>query len=441
MNMKTKHWKKKIAGTFLAFCLLFTFIYFPISADDNELDFAYGTNHFNGAAYSSTMIPPSVEKFYLIADVNNIVAPKYTDVYYWALTNEYKANWDAANEIVDGSLEVLAGDSVFTTIERTDYVIQYDGLNKYETIALFTGSQAAEARQNFEDLQTQYRNDLYAYNEAMVEYREDFQAALEKYQEGLINEEEFPDQPQKSEDMTLFSTEILEGFVVNLPAGTYTIRLRKHDGSIQTDSQKKLVVFEAAQDGVSYNVLAEDRWTTPEISEDINETIYTTEENALYFQPYHSRKYNELYYVRMNDPQDKTARMDCFVWVPFTPVEDASISLKTGQGEFSIEEHAYYVKQILGSSLGYEVVEFDPEMMKSPSFEGYKLETDDGNQYIMELKDSQNETLLGSYREIRILPTDKNWIVYVVSFLPIGIGVLLILLRLKKVQHIKNVRE
>ena len=442
MNTRHGRMKKFVIGTLLAGIFLTAILYAPVLADGEDLDFAYGTNHYNGAAYSSAMVPPAVEEFYLIADVDNIVAAKYTDVYYWALTNEYKANWDAANEIVDGSLEVYQGNKRYQTIERSRYVIQYDSLDKYGTITLFTGEDAAKARQNFEDMQTAYRDALYEYNEAMVTYRDEFQAALEKYQQGLITEDEFPVQPEKSEDMTLFSTEILEGFVVNLPQGSYTVQVRLPDGSIQADSQKKLVVFEAYQDGVSYNVLAEDRWTTPETSEDINETIYTVNENALYFQPYYAKQYNELHYLRMNDPQDKTARLDRYVWVPFTPVKDATIQVETSAGETSIAEKAYYVRQLLGSSLGYQIVEFDPENMTAASFEGYQLLTNAGeDRYFIELQDGQGEVLTGSSRRIHIISSDKNWMVYAVSFIPVAIGVLLILLRRKKVQYIKIVRE
>ena len=291
-------------------------------------------------------------------------------------------------------------------------------------------------------MQTAYRDALYEYNDAMVDYRDEFQAAFEKYEQGLITEDEFPVQPEKSEDMTLFSTEILEGFVVNLPQGTYTVQVRLPDGSLQTDSRKELVVFGAYQDGVSYNILAEDRWTTPETSEDINETIYTVNENALYIQPYYAKQYNELYYLRMSDPQDKTARLDRYVWVPFTPVEDATIQVETSAGASSISEKAYYVRQLLGSSLGYQIEEFDPESMSASSFEGYQLLTDTGeDQYFIELQDAQGEVLTGSSRRIHIISSNKSWVVYAISLIPVGIGVLLILLRRKKVQYIKIVRE
>lgn len=433
----------KAFSAILSLCiLLLALLYSPVMAEDDELDFAYGTNHYNGAVYASALIPPSVDEFYLIADVDSVIAAKYTDVYYWALTNEYKANWDAANVIADGTLEILKGGTVYKTLERTEYVIQYDGLNKYETIALYTGEQAEQARQNFEDRQAKYRDDIAAYNDAMVEYRAAYEEAVEKYVAGEISEDELPVQPEESENMTLFSTNLLEGFIVNLPVGSYTFRLRLPDGSIQADSEKKLTVFDAIQEGVTYNILAEDRWTTPEISEDVNETIYTVKDNALYFQPYFSKQYNELYYLRMNDPQDKTARSDCYVWVPFVQITSATLNVETDGGGTLVDEKAYYVKQLLGNTLGYEVVEFDPETMSSSSFEGYELITE-GNedQFQVELRNEQGGVYPGSSRSVHIIHTDRNWIVYAVSLLPIGIGVLLILLRRKKVQYVKIVRE
>ncbi|HEY59150.1 MAG TPA: hypothetical protein G4N92_00455 [Anaerolineae bacterium] len=409
-----------------------------VTASSDELDFVYGTNHFNGAAYSSALIPHNIDTFYLLADETNIITARHTSVYYWPITNEYKADWESANIVVEGTLEILKHNELVESIDLTEYVIQYDNLNKYETIQLYLGEDSIIARQNFEYMITKYRDDLYDYNIALNTYREEFQDALAELQAGNITEDELPERPLPLADLTLFSTNLLIGFPVTLPVGEYNIRLRLPDKSVQKDSEKKLVVFDSIQDGASYNILTQDRWTVPEISEDNNETIYTIKGNTFFMQLYHQKQYNELYYMRMNNPQDKTARADRKVWVPFSPVKNMVLEVYDQQRSFTVTRGDYFVHQLIGSKLGYEIVDFDPETMNRPSFDGYKIVVDGSSSvYRVIAKDTQNNALPGSEREIRVLYIDRSWMIYCVSLIPLTIGLLVVLLRRKKIRDIK----
>lgn len=423
--------------------LLFLLVLFLTSSSivyaQNDLSFVYGTNHFDGAAYNSTFVPPSVDTMYLIADNTSMLASRYTNVYYWPLTNELKPDWDEANVVVQGQLEILKNGSLFESIEMTNYVIQYDAYDRIDTLQLYLGEDAVAARQNFEYLQDQYREDLYTYYEKMDAYRQVFQTALAELQAGNITEDEMPEPPEPQKDLSLFSSNLLVGFPINLPEGTYTLQLRLPNGSIQRDSQKKLVVFSSIQEGIGYNVITEERWTAPEESKEANEVIYGLAGTRLYLEPFYQIEFNELYYTRMNNPQDKQARQDRNVWVPFDFASETKLKIDIGNRSELLTIEDYFVRQLVGNTLGYEILSHDPTSDRSVSFSGFQIDVDVSEIHI-QLLDEVGNPLPYSQRELRILNVNRSIWIYVLSSLPLLAGALFVLLRRNSV-NTKNISE
>lgn len=83
---------------------------------DKVKAFVYSGQVFNDLGHVSVFYPPSVDTIYLLADQQNILSPRWTLVYFWPLTNAYKADWSSMNQIVTGTLEILDGDEVAATI-------------------------------------------------------------------------------------------------------------------------------------------------------------------------------------------------------------------------------------------------------------------------------------------------------------------------------------
>lgn len=424
----------------LFICSLFGFPESVWAQEDDELSFVYGTNHFDGAIFSSTFIPPSVDTVYLLANHTSILASRLTDIYYWPITNEYKADWDTANIIVEGELEIFQGDAVIETIPMTEYVIQYDGLDRINTTRLYTDEEAVAARNNFEDQQVQYREDLYHYYEELNEYREEFQAALSDLQAGIISEEELPVAPDPLADLTLFSTDLLWGFPVNLPVGHYQIRVRTNEGEIIQDSVKDLTVFEHINEGIGYEVFSEERWSDPESSKDVNSVIYTLKDQTLYLEPYHQKQYNQLYYTRMNSPQDNTSRSDRMIWISHKPADGVILKKQGNSGSLQIKLKDYFVQQIAGSRLGYEIKTFDPETMTQPSFRAFKIDLSDmPDVFNLQLMDQDVDLIDGSKREVHVLKTNNIKWIYGLAGLPFALGLYMIYLRKRKVRDVKVV--
>ncbi|HAJ06091.1 MAG TPA: hypothetical protein DCL76_06010, partial [Chloroflexi bacterium] len=95
---------RKIYAVILALLLLVIGQHNSLASVTAETDserreeFVYGVNAYNGTIYQGTFYPPSVDTVYILADRVSMISPRKTLIYYWAVTNEYKADFDSMNE-------------------------------------------------------------------------------------------------------------------------------------------------------------------------------------------------------------------------------------------------------------------------------------------------------------------------------------------------------
>jgi hypothetical protein len=107
------------AKLFLALALLsWTVISVQAQRPEKTEAFVYGGHVFNGHSHINTFYPPSVETIYLLANRPSVLLPRRTLVYFWPLTNLYKADWASLNAAVGGTLEVVVGDEVVAAIPQ-----------------------------------------------------------------------------------------------------------------------------------------------------------------------------------------------------------------------------------------------------------------------------------------------------------------------------------
>jgi len=407
-----------------------------VQAKDQEGSFVYTTNHFDGLDYSSSLVPTTVDSMYMLADIDNAITPRFTSLYYWPLTSEYKADWEKINVVLDGMLEIMKNNSLVAEIPQTDYVIQYDNFDKANTLKLYSGEAAVNKYDEFIELRKQYRDDLFAYDKAMTEYRAEIEKALKARQEGTNTEVQLPSQPAAPKDLSLFSTNMLRGYIVNLPEGVYTLRLRLPDGTIQPGSEKSLQVFTAIEEGIGYEIISSERWTTPDYSHSTRETIYTVAGKQLYLKPFWQRKYNEKLYTRMNNPQDTTSRTDRTVWIPSAEKVQGALRLDDGK---SIEMEGYRVVQTAGSALGYEILKNDPASGENATFIAFALSSpgDFHNRAKLWLADEDNQSISGSVRDLRVLNTNSELWITLLGLIPLAVGSVVYLVRNLKVKKRK----
>lgn len=137
----------------------------------------------------------------------------------------------------------------------------------------------------------------------------------------------------------------------------------------------------------------------------------------------------------MNDPQDKTSRLDRYIWVPLTPLEKAgTVALVTDESK-TIPYEEFFVRQLPGGKLGYEIVDFDPDTMTESSFGGYRIGLEDNaDQFSLFMMDEEGEQIPGSARQIRAVRTNQKYIIYILSALPLLFGLGNVIWRRSKVQ-------
>ncbi len=401
--------------------------------------FVYGITNYNGSKYASAIVPPAVDTMYLLAGRENVIAPRETLIYWWPITNEYLADWDQLNQVVDGTLNVYQGGRLLQRVVLSSYVIQYDVKDPDNTLHLYTG---AEAQAKFESWST----NLKKYQDALTDYYQalaDWQAKIDELSKaspnGVIPQDKIPPKPEPPTKPTILSTNPSQGYVLNLPSGTYDMEVTRADGTLQPDSRKKLVMFEQLRDGIAYSIVPSTRWNLPEQSDEPESVIYAQPGTTLYLQAFHAGQYDEYAYSHMLDPQDQASQPGRTKWVSFEPTTEPQMWLMSGgQIAGQISSQPYYVRQISGGGLGYEVVPFDPATMERPTFNGYTIPLNGGGtEYAVQLVDVNGTPLLGSGRRVIALNADRVWMPYALSALPLALGVGVVIVRRRHARRIK----
>jgi hypothetical protein len=224
-------------------------------APQKERRFVYGINLFDGVEYATGFVPPAVDTVYMLANHLGVLDPKMTEVYFWPITNDYRADFISLNELVDGRLEILQGGQVIQTIGLTEYVVQLDQGGSLGPGQVSLGADARTSWDRFQAEKAAYVQRLHDYADAQTAYQQKLDA-IRNAGPGSSTTAPLPDPPAEPAPFTLYSTEVGRGFPLQLGAGTYTLRVRDANGQTVPDSEKRLVAFGPRRLGVSYEVLS-----------------------------------------------------------------------------------------------------------------------------------------------------------------------------------------
>lgn len=317
-----------------------------LSANDS----IYAINYFDGLNYNSTIVPPSSETIYLLSNNTHVITAKETNLYYWPLTSEYKADWATKNKTLSGTI-VVSSNSKIKTINAQPYVIQYDANNMKDTIKIYWNDDAIEAYSGFLSLQNAYVEALHEYNAAEQKYSKE----IDNFFQNRSSEElVFPEPPTPLQPFSLLSTEIHIGYPINLEEGNYIISFIDKEGKSITTLKKKLISFSPISFDKGFKVFEENKWTVPSKFPDSHNTLYTTKGAKLYFEPQLFTQYESKINNLMVNPQDSFYTQDeYYIWKPTGSYNEPYMKLVDSQ----ILVKGYKVVQIAGSKLGYEMRE------------------------------------------------------------------------------------
>jgi hypothetical protein len=408
----------------------------------------YSLTSFNGSTYSKSFAPQSEDIIYFVANVNNIIVPRKTIVYYWPITRRYMAGFSTLNEGVPGQLEILQGGKVVATLREQKYVLYYPEGYWSEKAVMYLDEEADACYDKYKKAVDEFNKKLKAYYEAMQRYREELNRFFEEVRRrreagetGPLNIP-VPKEPSPPDFVEFYASEPASGFVVNLPPGHYELRIRLDDGTILEGSEKKLVVFTSRRrGGVGYEIIPGNRWTKRENCDDPSWIIHAVGKNELYFNPFTQEEYNELYHNKLQDPQN-IGRIERWKWVHVDPVKNATVLLGRGKEILkAVTKAPYFVKQIPGPELGYEIVEYDEELKKKgykPTFESFKVLLDPSlpkASYTIQAVAGENQAPLPeSERTIQLLRKENSTYLYVLALLPIVVGIVVVLGRRAKIE-------
>ena len=141
----------------------------------------------------------------------------------------------------------------------------------------------------------------------------------------------------------------------------------------------------------------------------------------------------------MKDPQN-LGREEKWRWVHIQAIKDVTLLFLKGEETLQrILRVPYYVKQIPGPELGYNIVEFNREEMpdRQPTFEGYKLDlapTLEKTNYQINLEKREGGFFQGGRREIRLVKKENTQTLYIFSIFPLLIGAVVFVARRRKLR-------
>lgn len=389
-----------------------------VSAQEPQL--VYDVWVHSGQRYNNVFYPQSEDTIYMMGNIDNVIAPKLTEVYYWPLTSEFKADWTALDENLVGVIEVKQGKETVELLERTPYALVYSNITpKYVVF----GDQADESYQQYQAESKRLAADIDAYYEAIIEYQLEYEKYIDEIKKG--NTDAVRPEPPMDDTPILkqYVSKPAPGYRLNLPVGEYYIQLLTTDGNVVEGSQKMLHVFSPRQEAVGYKAFITERWSKPETGASPEDVFYIQPGKSLFLQPYYTQEYNRFDYTKLLSPQQRTVGENAWFWVLTDEVYDVELQL-TQKDKLveTVEINQYDVEQISGSKFGYEIVPFvkNPTMEREPTFSAFLVTPPiEGDIYLAQMLDSGGQVLEGSDREIRIIRHTNVSILYWIAMIPI----------------------
>lgn len=322
-----------------------------------------------------------------------------------------------------------------TVLPRQPYVIQYPHGPDSGPAVLYVGEEAERRYRAFVEARDRYRDATAQYLEARRRYLEALDTAAAARQHGVTVT--LPPAPEEPEPFQLFSSEVHEGFLINLPAGRYTVRVRAPDGQLVEGSERSLVAFSHRREAVGFTIVPQTRWTVPERADEPASTIYARQDQVLYFQPFAAREYNDLAYTHLTNPQSAEGRSDGWRWEYTQSLAGNRIQVAGASGVETITSRPYRVEQKTGEALGYEVIE--RPVGQTADFTGFKVQVY-GTMRVA-LVDASGRPVRGSERIVRVPRLGPAWPLGIIPLLPLTLGAAVVAWRREQLGRTPPPRE
>lgn len=379
---------------------------------------AYGLIVWTGTEYRGTFCPQEIDTIHLIAGQDNVLLANTAEVYFWPITKEYMADWVGTEVRRGWTLEILRGNAVFRRLALAKYTLRYPAGYEGGARELKTGKAAEETIRSYQAKAKTYEDSVSAYYTAYDAFLKGSQTVA-------------PEQPAAP---TEYVMDLGEGFIAKLPPGSYQVRLKDARGQVVAGSERKLVAFPVLAKGVGYQVIPEQKWTYPANSDDLSQGVFALPGQVLYFAPFSELQFGRQHYVKLTQlptPSSGRGMERQKTWVHVSPLAGKKLAVeltRDGQVVSHVEEKAYYVQQRPGRSLGYDIVEWTPDLQREPpTFTAFKIKLPSGaGRYELRLVDPQGRVSPGSARSLRTIRRARLTGLLSVGLVPLVVGLALV---------------
>jgi len=231
-----------------------------------------------------------------------------------------------------------------------------------------------------------------------------------------LQELKAPPEPQYPTEYIVPPVPIQNAFILNLPVGEYRIRFFSEDGQIMEGSERKIVAFEKRRaEAIGLEVIPGDKWTRPVESKTPASVLYIDGSTDLYLRPFLQQEYNDLFYEKMRK-NDAKGNPNLMKWVRIQQVPQARVEVTRPSSESQmVLEEPFYVEQVKGAALGYQIVPFDPQGKhkdREPSLRAFHVPVSKDQRVIrLRVQDKDGQYLSSSERQIRVITPSRNGIV------------------------------
>ena len=157
----------------------------------------------------------------------------------------------------------------------------------------------------------------------------------------------------------------------------------------------------------------------------------------LYLRPYYQQEYNDLFYEKMRK-NDSKGNPTLMKWVRIQQVPKARVEVARPSSEAQmVLEEPFYVEQVKGAALGYQIVPFDPEGKhkdREPSLQAFHVPIATGQRVVrIRVQDKDGQYLPSSERQIRIItPARVGIISLILAVIPLVVMILVMARRSRK---------
>jgi len=412
------------AALLLLVCSVMLFADVPV----REEQFIYSILAFNGKDYAGTFARQEADTIYLVADVDNFITVRNVFVYFWPITQDWKSDTSTLNIPFEGTLELRGREAEPERLGMTPYTY-YNIRGEYElNWKVAKEAEADAAWQHYQGLMDAYWQSVSQYDEKRAMYEavlnqltititkmrdegKDVTSLIETLQELKA-----PPEPQYPTEYIVPPVPIQNAFILNLPVGEYRIRFFSEDGQIMEGSERKIVAFEKRRaEAIGLEVIPGDKWTRPVESKTPASVLYIDGSTDLYLRPFLQQEYNDLFYEKMRK-NDAKGNPNLMKWVRIQQVPQARVEVTRPSSESQmVLEEPFYVEQVKGAALGYQIVPFDPQGKhkdREPSLQAFHVPVSKDQRVIhLRVQDKDGQYLSSSERQIRVITPSRIGIV------------------------------